>query len=255
MSAESIRAALDATTASRFDLYERRPGYFQLIAPFLHEDGDMVDIYLQESPFGENYVRVCDFGLSLMRLSYTFDVNSSTRQRILEGILHNNGISSDEGNLFLDTPLDRLYEAILQFVACVQKVCNMRYWSREAIRSTFYDDLDVFVGLNLTQYQPEEHLAPLGDELITVDWALRFNQRRFFVFGVLNNDKAKIVTISLLELQKANLQFVSMIVHEDIEDLREREVKYLSRNADRQYASLEDFKDRVDSDLLRIAGP
>ena len=39
-----------------FDVYERRPGKYQLIIPILHEDGDMVDIYLQDSSKGENYV-------------------------------------------------------------------------------------------------------------------------------------------------------------------------------------------------------
>ena len=30
----------------------------------------MVDIYLQESPRGEAYIRICDLGMALMRLSY-----------------------------------------------------------------------------------------------------------------------------------------------------------------------------------------
>ena len=215
----------------------------------------MVEVYLQDSPLGEDQVRICDFGLSLMRLSYTFEINSPTRQRILEGILHNNGVTNDGGNLYLDTPIERLYEAILQFVGCVQKVCNMRYWSREAVRSSFYDDLDAYVGTELSRYSPESDLSPLDDDLITVDWTLHFNQRRFFVYGVLNNEKAKVATISLLELQKADMQFISMIVHEDLDDLRDRESRYLSRNADRQYSSLDDFKERVDADIVRIAGP
>ena len=41
----------------------------ELIVPICHEDGtigffeDMVDIYLQESPRGEAYIRICDFGM------------------------------------------------------------------------------------------------------------------------------------------------------------------------------------------------
>ena len=70
------------------------------------------------------------FGMTLMRLSYSFDVSTPTRQRIFESIIVNNGVVNDDGNLYLDTPLDKLYESVLQFAGCAQKVCNMRYWSQ-----------------------------------------------------------------------------------------------------------------------------
>ena len=98
-----------------FYLYERRPGDFQLIVPIMHEDGDMVEVYLRDSPKGDGYVRVCDSGMTLMRLSYSFDVGTPTRQRIFESIIINNGVGNEDGDLYLDTPLDKLYESVLQF--------------------------------------------------------------------------------------------------------------------------------------------
>ena len=86
MDINSVRASLSGTLMTGFDSYERRNGHYQLIVPILHEDGDMVDLYLQDSPFGEGYVRVCDFGLTLMRLSYTYDITTPTRQRIFDSI-------------------------------------------------------------------------------------------------------------------------------------------------------------------------
>ena len=83
--------------------------------------------------------------LTLMRLSYTFEVNTPSRQRIFDSILFNNGVDNHCGNLSIDTPIDRLYEGILQFAGCVQKVCNMRYWTKETVRSAFYDDLNEYV--------------------------------------------------------------------------------------------------------------
>ena len=67
------------------------------------------------------------FGMTLMRLSYSFDVSTPTRQRKFESIINNNGVGNDDGNLYLDTPLDKLYESVLQFAGCAQKDCNMRY--------------------------------------------------------------------------------------------------------------------------------
>ncbi len=236
------------------DVYERRIGNFQLVIPILHEDGDMVDIYIQDSPLGEGYIRVCDFGLTLMRLSYTFDVAKPTRQRVLESILIKNDVNDNNGNLYLDAPVNLLYESILQFAGCAQKVCNMRYWSRESIRSAFYDDLKDYVTTELMRFTPLPEASPLPDYPMNVDWTLVHNNRNFYVFGVLGNDKAKTVEISLLELQKAQLPFISLVVHEDLEEIGRKERLYLTRNADTQYPVLNDFRERAVADIERIAG-
>lgn len=254
MNRELIEAALNNAPLGRFDLQERRPGAYQLILPIFHEDGDMVDIYLQDSPAGNEFVRVCDFGLALMRLSYTFDFNTAARQRILDGILHNNGVVNDSGNLYLEAPLGALYESILQFAGCIQKVCNMRYWSREVIRSSFYEDLEHYIVNELGRFTPVRDLTPLQDYPVTVDWSLSYNQRQFYVFGVLGGDKAKVVAISLLELQKAAVQFISLVVHEDMDELVTRDARYLTSNADVQYPAFDEFRGRADADIVRIAG-
>ena len=82
MDFSSVQEALKRSLGAGLDLYERRAGKFQLIAPICHEDGDMIDIYLQDSPRGDGYVRICDFGMTLMRLSYALDLNTPTRERI-----------------------------------------------------------------------------------------------------------------------------------------------------------------------------
>ena len=250
-----LRDALNHQPVAGFDFYERRPGEFQLIIPILHEDGDMVDIYLVDSPRGEGYVRVCDFGMALMRLSYTYDINNSpTRQQILASILINSGIGNDGGNLYLDAPRGILYESILQFAGCVQKVCNMRYWGREQVRSAFYDDLAKCISTELARFDPAANQSPLPDYPISVDWQLTHNDRRFYLFGVRGNDKAKNVAIALLEFQKERLPFISLVVHEDIDDLGHRERHHLTRNADRQYPALADFEEKATADITRLAG-
>lgn len=254
MNNDAIEAALRESLNSGFDLYERQPGTLQLIAPVSHEDGDMVDIYLQQSPRGPEQVRICDFGMALMRLSYGFEINSPTRRGILESILISSGVQNDNGNLYLDAPIDSLYASILQFAGCVQKVSSMSYWSREVVRSAFYDDLAEYVRSDLAVFSPEQDVAPLLDYPISVDWRLTHNDRNFYVFGVRGNDKAKNVTIALLEFQKANLPFISLVIHEDIEELGSKETLMLMRNADRQYPAIGDFRERASDDIARLAG-
>ena len=253
MNSNAFMNTLRARGTDAFDLYERRPGRHQLIAPIMHEDGDMVEIYLQDSPVGDGHVRVCDYGMTLMRLSYTFDVGTPARQRIFESIIINNGVINEEGNLYLDAPADKLYEAVLQFAGCVQKVCNMRYWSRETVRSAFYDDLRDYVNQELGDYSPRADVSPIDDYPISVDWSLTLNQRDFYMFGVLGNDKAKNVAIALLEFQKVRLPFMSLVVHENIEDLGNRERLYLTKNADTQYPVLSDFREKGIADIERFA--
>ncbi len=215
----------------------------------------MVDVYLQESPKGEEYVRICDFGMALMRLSYTFDIITYTRQQIFDSILINNNVNNDDGNLYLDAPVSLLYESILQFAGCMQKVCNMRYWSREVVRSAFYDDLRDYVTSELRRFSPTPDHVPLSDyPIISVDWSLKHNDRDLYVFGVRGNSKAKSVAISLLEFQKERLPFISLVVHEDMAELGKKESLYLTRNADTQYPVLDDFKERSVQDIQRFAG-
>ena len=124
MAISGLIESLNHSVGAGFNVYERRPGDYQLIVPIRHEDGDMIDVYLQDSPRGGGYVRICDFGMTLMRLSYTYEITTPARQQIFENILINNSVSNDAGNLYLDAPVGNLYESILQFVGCAQKVCN-----------------------------------------------------------------------------------------------------------------------------------
>ena len=72
----------------------------------------------------------------------------------------------------MDSSRERLHESILQYAGCVQKVCNMRYWSKEVVRNAFYDDLRQYVVESLSMYSPVADIPPIPDFPMTVDWAL-----------------------------------------------------------------------------------
>ena len=255
MDSQAIIGILQDRAGASLDLYERRPQEFQLIHPITHEDGDMVDIYLVQSPTDNAKIRICDFGLTLMRLSYThYETNTDTRKRIFNSILINNGVRDDSGNLYMDSSVEDLYPNVLKFAGCVQKICNMRFWKKEIVRSSFYEDLKTHILQDLARFDPTPDIAPLPDyPPITVDWSLTHNNRKLYLFGVNSNDKAKSAAISLLELQKARMKFISMIVHEDIETLGRKERIYLTRNADKQYPDMSGFMEKAAEDINRIA--
>ena len=237
-----------------FDVYERRPGKYQLIIPILHEDGDMIDIYLQDSPENKSYIRICDFGLTEMRLSYTYEITPS-RKIIFDSILTNNGVQNDNESLYLDTTPEMLYEGIMQFAGCVQKICSLSYWNRETVRSSFfYKDLEKYAITELQEFNPRQDISPLPDyDIITVDWSLSYKDEDFYLFGVKTSDKANKTTIALLEFKKAKLPFTSLIVHENMEGLGNRASTCLTKNADQEYPTVADFKENVIDDIKEIA--
>ncbi len=104
---------------SHVALREKRPGVLQLVAPLFHEDGDMMDIFLNV-PANDNTtplqnIRISDHGLTLMRLSYTFDIDTPNKEKIFHRILAENGVSEENGEFFLEAPPASLYTALLQF--------------------------------------------------------------------------------------------------------------------------------------------
>ena len=96
--------ALDALIRGfngRVAFRERRPGVLQVLAPLFHEDGDMVDIFLDEPADGSGKVRTGDHGLTLMRLTYTYDLDTENKQRIFNRILSENRIQERHAEPFL----------------------------------------------------------------------------------------------------------------------------------------------------------
>lgn len=138
------------------DIYPRREDLFQLLLPIFNEDGDMVDVYIKTCPDDKQKIRILDCGMTLMKLSYTYELNTPTREEIFDRILNNNGISNDDGNLYLDTMPDFIYQNIMQFIGCQQKLLNMRLWRKEIVRSLFFEKLEEFIESDLKRFVPQK---------------------------------------------------------------------------------------------------
>lgn len=219
---------------------ERRPGIFQLIAPLYHEDGDMVDIFLEQA---NHLIRISDHGMTLMRLSYSFELDTPNKERIFQKILSENRINEENGKLFLETDPERIYPAILQFAQTVAKVSNMQLYKREVIQSLFYELLAEFIEEKLQRYHPRPTVFPIVErDDLEVDYLFEIKPRPIYLFGVKDSAKARLATISCLEFQRAKLLFKSFVVHEDFEDLGRKDRSRITSAADKQFISLDDFR-------------
>jgi hypothetical protein len=223
------------------DVREKRPGLSKLIVPMFHEDGDMVDIFLEDLPDGR--VRVSDRGLSLMRLSYCFDIDTENKERIFKRILDENRVLEDHGNLFVDVKAEQLYPAVLNFGQTVAKVSNMALYRREVIANLFYEMLQEKVEASLGDFSPHEDVIPLSqrDELV-VDYAIDLHTP-VYLFGIRERDTAKLrlTAVSCLEFQKAKLPFRSVVVHQDFDSLSKTDRQIITNAVDKQFTSLDEF--------------
>jgi hypothetical protein len=226
---------------------EKRPGVLQLIAPLFHEDGDMMDIFLdvpKNGPDAPQKFRVSDHGLSLMRLSYTFDIDTPNKERIFNRIVAENGVSEANGELFIEATSDTLYTALLQFSQAVSKVCNMRYFRREVLASLFEEMLAEFVQTQMARFHPRQTILPIPDrDDLEVDWEFRPNGIPHYLFAVKDAHRARLATISCLEFQRHHLKFKSIAVHEDMDKLPRKDRNRLTNACDKQFTSLSEFKE------------
>ena len=240
---ELLREQFNSHVAVR----EKRPGVLQLIAPLFHEDGDMMDVFLDVPKNGTDApqkLRVSDHGLTLMRLSYTFDIDTPNKERIFHRILAENGVSEVNGELFMEAMPDTLYTALLQFSQAVSKVCNMRYFKREVLASLFEEMLAEFIQADLPRFNPRQTILPIPDrDDLEVDWELRPNGIPLYLFAVKDANRARLATISCLEFQRHRLKFKSIAVHEDVDKLPRKDRNRLTNACDKQFTSLNEFKE------------
>jgi hypothetical protein len=238
----------------RVNFREKRPGVLQLFAPLYHEDGDMVDIFLETAPDGSGRIRVCDYGMTIMRLSYSFDIDTPNKERIFSKILSENQVNENQGNLYIDAKPESLYPAILQFAQTISKVSSMRLYKRETIQSLFYEMLEEFIDDNLRQYHPSSGILPIKErDDLEVDFQFDIKPYPIYLFGVKDSAKARLATISCLEFQRAQLKFKGFVVHEDFDNLTKKDRNRITSATDKQFISLEDFRQNAAQVLKREA--
>jgi Domain of unknown function DUF1828 len=228
---------------------ERRPGVVQVLAPLFHEDGDMLDIFVDlpdaDAPSnGARRVRVSDYGMTLMRLSYSYDLDTPNKERVFHRMLAENRIQEQDGNLFLEADLTGLYPAILQFAQGVAKVSSMQYFKREVIASLFYEQLAEFIEERLGAYRPRSKVLPIAEhDEYEVDYELSAGPRPIYLFGVKDDNKARLAAISCKEFQLKSLPFRSVMVHPDFDALTKKDRARIMSAGDKLFPSLDDFRE------------
>ncbi len=153
------------------------------------------------------------------------------------------GCQKSNGNLYIDTEKEFLYNTIVTFSHAISKITNMQLYKRELIQSHFYEQLMEFVDGQLTKYQPVHAFLPIPDrEDLEVDYSFPSKSKNIYLFAVKDSPKARLVSISCLEYLRKNISFRSVAVHEDFERLSKKDRKIITNVVDKQYTDLDDFR-------------
>jgi hypothetical protein len=220
---------------------QKRPGIYQLYLPIYHEDGDMIDLFIL--PKGTGEYSLCDYGLTLQRLAYSYDIDTENKENILQKILSENELNEVNGNIYLDTNIENIFTDIMHITQAFAKIGSMRYFKREVIESLFNEMLDEFIEKELQEFNPQTKVLPIPDrDDLEADYQFSPNGHPIYLFGVKDVSKARLATISCLEYQKADLNFRGWIVNEDFEKLPRKDRSRLTNTCDKQFTSLDDFK-------------
>jgi len=250
---ETLIEKIETGCKGHIQFLKKREDLYQVYVPIYYEDGDMVDVFIRPAKGHPGCVQISDCCTTFMKLSYTYDINTPSKEAILNRILSQSMVHEDNGELTLISTIDQFFHSLMQITGCQQKILNMRLWKRETVRSLFTQDLEKYIEKELAKYTPLKNVQPIEDYPVEVDYQLNYHGKIFYIFGIGNNDKAKTSAISLLELQKASVNYIGFVVHETLESLPMKTQIILAENADKQFPSLGHFRKNGEKSILRMA--
>ncbi len=227
-----------------FSFQLKREGIFQIIAPLFHEDGDLIEIYLEWKSKKDGVIRICDYGKTLMRLSYAYELDTPHKEKVFQQILTENNLSESNGNIYFESKVESLYPAILHYSQTVGKITNMQLFRREVIRSMFYEMFNEFVESELTSFNPQKSFYPIESrDEYEVDYKLDVNAKPYYLFAVKDSAKARLVTISCQAFQLERIPHRSVAVHEDFNGLNHKDRNRITNVVGKQYSDFNSFQD------------
>lgn len=227
-------------------------GFVQVTTPFTFSDGDVFQLYLEERSAGA--VRLSDYGHTFMHLSYENDLEKfreGTRGRLLDQVLAESGVRQEDGKLSLDTSLENLGGSILKFGQAITRIYDLTFLNRSRTASTFHDDLKEL----LYDLVDSSRITPnfvLPDQTNAQDYAIDYRiegkRGHLFVLGIASRDKARLATIVLEHWLRFNVDFDSLLIFQDQQEIPRGDLARLSNAGGEMVASLdatEDFRRKL----------
>ncbi|HCN84036.1 MAG TPA: hypothetical protein DIT07_10520, partial [Sphingobacteriaceae bacterium] len=234
------------------NLHQKNGSLLAIETPFFFPDGDPYQIYIKEMPNG--ILRLSDMGHTMLHLSYDNDVSKfreGTRGKLFEQIKAETFLEEDNGEFYIETQIDNLGFNIFRLGQALTKINDLTFLNRARAESTFYEDLQ------------EQLLKVVGEENIIrdyfypgmenpqdypIDFRIEGKHAPLFLFGIPNRDKARLTTIILERLLRAQADFDSILIFSDQGTMPKQDLARLSNAGGEMIASLDaesDFSRKI----------
>ena len=131
------------------------------------------------------------------------------------------------------------------------RIHDLTFLNRARVASTFYEDLKerLYSLVASEKIQPEYILAGETDaESYPIDFRVEGKRAPLFVFGVAGRDKARLVTIVLEHWLRAKVDFDSLLIFQEQQEIPRQDLARLSNVGGEMVASLdasEDFQRKI----------
>lgn len=192
-----------------------------------------------------------------MHISYENDIDrffEGTRNVLMEQAIAQQRVEydPDKGSFFVDASMEHLADAVFRLGQAITRVYDLTFLNRSHVASTFYDDLQERIRSVIAEERiKRDYSVPglPGAENYPVDFYIETGrQTPLFLYGVPSRDKARLVTIFLQYLIQNNVDFDSLIVFDNQEDIPRRDLARLSNVGGEMIASLnaeDDFRRKL----------
>lgn len=195
-----------------------------------------------------------------MHLTYEIGEESlerGTRQRIIINTLSQFQVEDRSGEVRVPILNDHYGDALYSFVQALLKVSDLTFLSRERVRSTFFEDFRSFIADAVPEDRRQfdwHHPEHDPEAKYPVTCRLNGGPTQIFVYALQNDDHTRDANIALLEFEKWRVNFESVAVFENQEDINRKVLARFTDACDRQYSNLATNRERLAQHLLRGLG-
>lgn len=252
-----LQKTLCSLMCAEVKIKEKNGKLLAVETPFYFSDGDPYQLYIKEMPGG--ILRLSDMGHTMMHLSYENDIDKfreGTRGNIFNQIKAETFIEENDGEFYIDTPVENLGFNIFRLGQALTKINDLTFLNRARAESTFYEDLKE----QLTKIIAEEKI--IKDYFYTemensrdypIDYRIEGKHAPLFLFGIPNKDKARLTTIIIERLLRANANFDSLLIFSDQSSMPRADLARLSNAGGEMIASLDAEADFQRKLLRKVA--